>query len=45
MFLFLNYTLKSKYLREADIPEDRLKYAEAMYDVYYLNKKKRKKKG
>ena len=30
-------------VQEADIPEDRLIYAEAMYDVSYLNKKKLKK--
>ena len=30
---------------EADIPEDRLRYAEVMYDVFYLNKKKQKKHG
>ena len=30
-------------MREADIPEDRLVYAEVMYDVFYLNKKKKKK--
>ena len=29
---------------EADIPEDRLKYAEVMYVEIYLNKKKKKKK-
>ena len=25
---------------EADVPEDRLMYAEAMYDVFHVNKKK-----
>ena len=30
-------------LSEADIPEDRLVYAEVMYDVFLLNKKNKKK--
>ena len=32
-------------MREADIPEDRLRYAEVMYDVSYLNKKIKKKQN
>ena len=31
------------WLNEADIPEDRLVYAEVMYDVFLMNKKTHKK--
>ena len=43
MFALVKYTTEMINMREADIPEDRLIFAEVMYDVFYLNKKKNKK--
>ena len=38
-------TNSGKVYSEADVPEDRLQKAEAMYDAIILNKKKKKKNG
>ena len=37
------YNFVRMFKSEADIPEDRLKYAEAMYVEIYLKRKKKKK--